>query len=69
MSTITERHHWSHEVHLNPLATSAAEARTFVVAPSRRQHDLAYLVEDVRLVVSELVTNSVLHALDAPSPS
>jgi anti-sigma regulatory factor (Ser/Thr protein kinase) len=41
--------------------TSPAEARSFVEL-HLTQHELSYLVEDIRLVVSELVTNSVIHA-------
>jgi anti-sigma regulatory factor (Ser/Thr protein kinase) len=49
------------EVQLAPEATSAAEARAFV----RRfllKRDLHYVADDVCLVVSELITNAVLHA-------
>lgn len=52
---------WSHQIVLAAEPTSAALARDFVrlhlVA-----HDLRYLVEDVRLVVSELATNALAHA-------
>lgn len=56
-------HHalWSHETALPPEVDSPARARDFV----RRQligHHLPYLVEDVRLVVSELATNAMQHA-------
>ena len=52
---------WTHETALAPVTTSASEARAFVQA-HLVEHGLSYLVEDVRLVVSELVTNAVLHA-------
>ena len=52
---------WSHETHLAAEAISASQARVFV---SRHllAHDLANLVDDVRVVVSELATNAMLHA-------
>ena len=52
---------WAHELHVAPAPTSPAKAREFVEGYCQRQ-DLPYLVEDIRLVVSELVTNAVLHA-------
>jgi anti-sigma regulatory factor (Ser/Thr protein kinase) len=52
---------WVREAHLNPEPRSAALARDFV-GDELRQHDLRYLVLDVQLVVSELVTNAVRHA-------
>jgi len=52
---------WSHEARLPLRASSAEEAREFT-SHHLTQHHLPYLVEDVRLVVSELVTNAVLHA-------
>jgi hypothetical protein len=55
---------WSHETRFTPVTTSASEARTFVCL-HLVEHHLPYLVEDIRLVVSELVTNSVLHARTA----
>lgn len=52
---------WSHEIVLAAEPVSASKARDFI-----RQHlvahDLGYLVEDVRLVVSELATNAMVHA-------
>lgn len=52
---------WSHETVLAAEPVSAGLARDFVrlhlVA-----HDLSHLVDDVRLVVSELATNAMLHA-------
>ena len=44
-----------------PEATSAAEARGFVRGYLQAR-DLHYVLDDVCLVVSELVTNAVLHA-------
>jgi anti-sigma regulatory factor (Ser/Thr protein kinase) len=52
---------WANELHVPPATTSAAQARDFVESYCSRQ-DLPYLVDDLRLVVSELVTNAVLHA-------
>ena len=53
--------HWSYEADFVADAASVAAAREFV----RRlllHHGLSYLVEDVRLVVSELATNAMTHA-------
>ena len=55
---------WSHRVTLPPNASSAAAAREFTRA-RLVEHDLSYLVEDVRLVASELATNAALHAKTA----
>jgi anti-sigma regulatory factor (Ser/Thr protein kinase) len=52
---------WSHETVLAAKPKSAALARDFVCL-HLVAHDLAHLVEDVRLVVSELATNAVSHA-------
>lgn len=52
---------WSHETVLPAEAVSASEARHFVCF-HLVEHHLLYLVEDVRLVVSELVTNAMAHA-------
>jgi anti-sigma regulatory factor (Ser/Thr protein kinase) len=52
---------WAHELHVAPATTSPAQARDFVTDYCHRQ-DLSYLVDDVVLVVSELVTNAVIHA-------
>lgn len=52
---------WSHEAHFSPGPQSVAEARGFV-ADLLRRHELPSLVEDARLVVSELVTNALVHA-------
>lgn len=53
--------HWSYEADFVADAASVAAAREFV----RRlllHHGLSHLVEDVRLVVSELATNAMIHA-------
>ena len=53
---------WSYEVRFAPALTAPASARAFV----RRHlthHGLPYLIDDICLVVSELVTNAVVHAL------
>lgn len=56
-----DRHTWSHRAAFDASPRSASLARAFVV---RRltEHRLAYLVEPVRLVVSELATNALVHA-------
>ena len=53
--------HWSHGTTLEATPVSAAGARAFV---SRHlvDHRLASLVDPIRLVVSELATNAVVHA-------
>jgi anti-sigma regulatory factor (Ser/Thr protein kinase) len=53
--------HWSHETEFDADAASASTAREFV---SRHlvDHGLVGLVEDVRLVTSELATNAMRHA-------
>ena len=53
---------WSHETVLAAEAGSAAKARAFVLH-QLVEHRLLYLVEDVRMVASELATNALLHAL------
>ncbi len=52
---------WSARTVLSADAVSVARARDFVRA-ELVDHDLPHLVEDVRLVVSELATNATLHA-------
>jgi anti-sigma regulatory factor (Ser/Thr protein kinase) len=52
---------WSHQALLPPDPASAARAREFVCR-GLTDHDLSYLIDDVRLVASELATNAVLHA-------
>jgi two-component sensor histidine kinase len=55
---------WSYETTLVAEPVSAPRARAFVC---RRlvEHGLPYLVDPVRLVVSELATNAVVHARTA----
>jgi anti-sigma regulatory factor (Ser/Thr protein kinase) len=52
---------WIHETRLSPGPRSASRARHFVGSHLER-HRLPYLVDDVKLVVSELVTNALVHA-------
>lgn len=52
---------WSHEARYLPEPSSIVAARDFVTAQLLR-HELAYLIDDVRLVTSELVTNAERHA-------
>jgi anti-sigma regulatory factor (Ser/Thr protein kinase) len=52
---------WSDETVLSGDAISASRARDFVCF-RLVEHALLYLVEDMRLVVSELVTNAIEHA-------
>jgi anti-sigma regulatory factor (Ser/Thr protein kinase) len=52
---------WSHETILEAEPLSASKARDFVSA-HLAQHGLWYLVEEVRLVASELATNALSHA-------
>ena len=52
---------WSHEMRLPAEAQSVPKARHFVRS-LLLEHRIQYLVEDVRLVVSELATNAVRHA-------
>jgi anti-sigma regulatory factor (Ser/Thr protein kinase) len=52
---------WSHETVLPADPLSQALARDFV-SQHLLAHRLAHLVEDVRLVVSELAANAVTHA-------
>jgi anti-sigma regulatory factor (Ser/Thr protein kinase) len=53
--------HWSHRAVLKGEPVSASRARDFVCL-HLVEHDLLYLVEDIRLVVSELATNAMVHA-------
>jgi anti-sigma regulatory factor (Ser/Thr protein kinase) len=55
---------WSHETDLLCEPQSAALARDFVTA-HLVEHGFALLVEDLRLVTSELASNAVLHARTA----
>jgi hypothetical protein len=52
---------WSHRVTLAPHATSVSEARAFI-QDRLLEHELPVLVEDIRLVGTELATNATLHA-------
>lgn len=52
---------WSHQTEFALEASSASHARAFVTR-HLIEHDLAHLVEDVELVVSELATNAIVHA-------
>ena len=52
---------WFETLVLSPDEVSAREARDFVSA-HLASHDLLLMVDDIRLVVSELVTNALLHA-------
>jgi two-component sensor histidine kinase len=52
---------WSHQVDLAAEPTSAGLARDFV-SLHLISHNLLDLVQDIRLVVSELATNALLHA-------
>jgi len=52
---------WSHEVALSAEFASASLARDFIEL-HLGEHDLAHLCDDVRLVVTELATNALLHA-------
>jgi hypothetical protein len=51
---------WSHGTTLQATPTSAAGARAFV-SHHLVDHRLLYLVDPVRLVVSELATNTLIH--------
>jgi hypothetical protein len=55
---------WSHQATFEASLISASQARRFV---SRHliEHRLSYLVDPVRLVMSELATNSLVHAQTA----
>jgi anti-sigma regulatory factor (Ser/Thr protein kinase) len=52
---------WSHQTVLAAETVSASKARHFVCL-HLVEHSLLYLVEDIRLVVSELATNAMVHA-------
>jgi anti-sigma regulatory factor (Ser/Thr protein kinase) len=53
---------WSHEICLPCAPRSPARARAFV-CEHLVEHRLLYLVDTIRLVVSELATNAMAHAL------
>lgn len=52
---------WSHETELAAELVSASNAREFVRL-HLGEHDLSYLEDEIRLVVSELATNALRHA-------
>lgn len=52
---------WATDTRLSADLGSAARARAFVAA-RLNERELTQLVDDVQLVVSELVTNAVVHA-------
>jgi anti-sigma regulatory factor (Ser/Thr protein kinase) len=52
---------WSHETVLAAEAISASRARDFV-SFHLAEHHLRYLIDDVRLVASEMATNALGHA-------
>jgi anti-sigma regulatory factor (Ser/Thr protein kinase) len=52
---------WSYSVRLTAEPASASRAREFVCLNLLR-HDLQHVQDDLRLVVSELVTNAITHA-------
>jgi two-component sensor histidine kinase len=57
-----ERPTWSHQICLSCEPLSASRARDFV-CDHLVEHRLLYLVDSIRLVVSELATNATIHAL------
>jgi anti-sigma regulatory factor (Ser/Thr protein kinase) len=52
---------WSHQTTLVATPVSAPRARAFVCR-HLIEHGVAYLADPVRLVVSELATNAIVHA-------
>jgi hypothetical protein len=52
---------WMHETVLPPVASSASEARDFVCL-HLIEHQLLYLVEDIRLVASEFATIAMVRS-------
>jgi anti-sigma regulatory factor (Ser/Thr protein kinase) len=52
---------WSHQADWSALPGNVSEARQFVCG-HLADHGLGAITDDVRLVVSELVTNAVMHA-------
>lgn len=51
---------WSHETVLPPEPSSASQARDFICL-HLIEHEMLYLVEDVRLVASEFATIAMVH--------
>ncbi len=58
---MTRSSRWSHQTELAAELVSASSARDFVCL-HLGVHDLEHLVDDMRLVVSELATNALRHA-------
>ena len=58
---MTPSTHWLYTCTFPESAGSASRARDFV-SRHLAENDLSYLVDDVRLVTSELSTNALLHA-------
>jgi anti-sigma regulatory factor (Ser/Thr protein kinase) len=52
---------WSHEIALVAEPQSVGAARDFI-GVHLLDHDLSHLIDDIRLVVSELTTNALAHA-------
>jgi anti-sigma regulatory factor (Ser/Thr protein kinase) len=52
---------WSHEIALVAEPRSVRVARDFI-GVHLLDHDLSHLIDDIRLVVSELTTNALAHA-------
>ena len=55
---------WSHQIELEAAPISASQTRAFV-SRCLLEHHLSYLVDQVRLVASELATNALVHARTA----
>ena len=55
---------WSRRVRFPPIGDSVGKARDFTTL-HLSDHDLEGLIDDVRLVTSELVTNAIQHAKTA----
>lgn len=55
---------WSRRVRLPPIGSSVGKARDFTTH-HLSDHDLEGLIDDVRLVTSELATNAIVHAKTA----
>ena len=61
MNTSPHLFAWSHATELAAEPAGVSVARAFV-ARHLRDHDVADLVDDVQLAVSELATNAIMHA-------
>jgi hypothetical protein len=55
---------WSHQIELEAEPISASQTRAFV-SRCLVEHQLSHLVDEVRLVASELATNALVHARTA----